>query len=57
MDEQIIIDIDCYDCGENISVPFRYGVQLAAYGYCECLEGVQIYYTTGTLSISRLERE
>jgi hypothetical protein len=57
MDEQIIIDIDCYDCGENISVPFRHGVQQAAYGYCECMEGVQIYYIPGTLSISRLEKE
>ena len=60
MDADIIIDIDCYGCGHNISIPYRLGVQQASYVYCDICEygeGVQVYYIPGTLSISRLQGE
>jgi DNA-directed RNA polymerase subunit N (RpoN/RPB10) len=66
MDNQLIIDIDCYNCGQNISVQHRLGVALESYGYCsDCGEGVSIEFTSysdpivqsGTLTISRLPQE
>ena len=63
IDVKLYIDIDCYTCGENIAVPFRLGVQEAAYAYCsKCKsEGVAIdgrgISDTGTLSITRLQGE
>jgi len=51
----IFIDIDCFNCGEKIYVPFRMNVQAAAYEYCNsCGEGVEISFSDNTLHISRL---
>ena len=58
MKMDLIIDIDCYQCGTNISIPFRFGVQQAEYSYCnECQEGVEITSRENTLSIIRLQQE
>jgi len=57
MDINLIIDIDCYDCGENISIPFQFGIQKVAVAYCECHWGVEVLSEAGTLSITRLEGE
>ena len=56
IDIDLVIDIDCYQCGTNISIPFRLGVQQGEYAYCqECQEGVEVINLAGTLSIARLE--
>ena len=56
--ERIIIDIDCYNCGENISIPFQLNGKYLAYAYCkECREGVEIQNEAGTLSITRVRGE
>jgi len=56
IDFHLTVDIDCYNCGENITIPFRLGVHHAEYGYCNaCGEGIEIRNQAHTLSISRLE--
>jgi hypothetical protein len=56
VDFPLTIDIDCYNCGENITIPFHLGVQEVEYGYCNsCGEGIEIINQAHTLSISRLE--
>ena len=61
-DINLIIDIDCYECGKNISIPFRLGIQQIACQYCiECGQGVFVdgkgIDQSGTLSIEFLSKE
>ena len=59
IDLEVTFEIDCYACGNILSIPFRLGVQQSEYMYCqECQEGIQIYSPNGTrIHISRLEQE
>lgn len=54
-DQQMIVEIECFNCGERNRIPFRLGVQQASYTYCyACGEGIAIESTGDGLLIYRL---
>jgi len=56
--EEITISIDCYQCGEKLTFPFRLFRNHAEYMYCPiCQEGVQIYLNGSTLEIDKLTQK
>lgn len=62
MTVDLIIDIDCYQCGNNLSISlnaqFEIGICQIETAYCmECQEGIEVVSEAKTLSIRRLGQE
>ena len=56
----ININIDCYNCGEKILIPFRLDIYQAEYGYCSsCRSTTEVLFNSETkeLNISYLPSE
>lgn len=56
----ININIDCYNCGEKVFIPFRLDIQPAEYGYCPyCKSTIEVLFNSETneLNISYLPSE
>ena len=58
MVENMIIKLQCYECGEDVEIPFRPGIGLAEYAYCHrCKAGIEIHLNGEILTINRLSYE
>ena len=56
----ININIDCYECGEKVVIPFRLDIHQAEYGYCsDCRSTIEVRFNseTNVLNISYLPSE
>jgi len=56
--DEIIIDIDCYNCGFKIQFSFKLLLTHVEHIHCNsCREGIQVYFDQYGLHIDRLEQE
>jgi len=54
----INVDVDCYQCGTILSIPFRLDISEPAYAYCpDCQEGVEVTFYNNALSVSRSDSQ
>lgn len=56
----ININIDCYNCGEKIFIPFRLNIYQAEYSYCAyCRSSIEVLFNSETkeLNINYLPSE
>jgi len=55
---KITIEIECYQCGTVLSIPYDIGRDHAEYGKCQdCGEGIEVRYKAGALKVERLPEE
>ena len=54
---KLTIKVECYNCEQPIEVSFDTLRNYAEYGWCDCKEGVVVYWQAGVFSIVRLPEE
>ena len=53
---EIILSIDCYQCGTKLKFPFRMQLSVAEYCYCpDCQEGIEVKFDGQVFTINRLD--
>jgi hypothetical protein len=54
----ITVELDCYNCGETIEIPYWVNHDTAEHRYCKnCYERLEVRYKAGRLKIVRLGEE